>query len=154
MNSCIPSGNLAKKDCCDDEDGNLSVTSYISTINFYNVSKSVAYGLQSHKNSSSTEIILVIWVITLVCEELRQVHDLKFFMLMSFVFILAFGVSFYSLVFGVQEFTWHLSQLSLDDKSITKTETTEDAYGAEVYYNYLKQERKLLDEPDLDEERV
>ncbi|CAF1344386.1 unnamed protein product [Rotaria sordida] len=110
---------------------------------------------------------------------------------MSFVFLLAFGVSFYSLVFGVQEFTWHLSQaletfeenfkangytafilllgymtivsillvnprekLSLDDKSITKIETTEDAYGDEVYYNYLKQERKLLDEPDLDEERV
>ncbi|CAF4395286.1 unnamed protein product [Rotaria sordida] len=77
MNSCIPSGNLAKKDCCDDEDGNLSVTSYISTINFYNVSKSVAYGLQSHKNSSSTEIILVIWVITLVCEELRQLFVIR-----------------------------------------------------------------------------
>ncbi|CAF4186934.1 unnamed protein product, partial [Rotaria sordida] len=44
--------------------------------------------------------------------------------------------------------------LSLDDKSITKIETTEDAYGDEVYYNYLKQERKLPDEPDLDEERV
>ncbi|CAF1392195.1 unnamed protein product [Rotaria sordida] len=45
-------------------------------------------------------------------------------------------------------------KLSLDDKSITKLETTEDAYGDEVYYNYLKQERKLPDEPDLDEERV
>ncbi|CAF4253618.1 unnamed protein product, partial [Rotaria sordida] len=44
--------------------------------------------------------------------------------------------------------------LSLNDKSITKVETIEDAYCDEVYYNYLKQERKLLDEPDLDEERV
>ncbi|CAF0994204.1 unnamed protein product [Rotaria sordida] len=189
----------------------------------------------------------------------EMVHDLKFFMLMFFVFILAFGVSFYSLVFGVQEFTWHLPQnfkangyaafilllgymtivsillvnlliamfsnsfdrrqnnadriwkfqryslvseylsrpsfpspfiflshcvrltlytlakccksefvqnkyrqhvnrtkykLSLNDKSITKVETIEDAYCDEIYYNYLKQERKLLDEPDLDEERV
>ncbi|CAF0789633.1 unnamed protein product [Rotaria sordida] len=40
----------------------------------------------------------------------EMVHGLKFFMLMFFVFILAFGVSFYSLVFGVQEFTWHLPQ--------------------------------------------
>ncbi|CAF1365162.1 unnamed protein product, partial [Rotaria sordida] len=366
MNSCLPSDNLAKKDCCNDKDDNLSVTSYVSTISSYNVSKSVAYGLQPHKTPSSTEIILVIWVITLVCEEFRQlfaiqtpstqnaftiyfksywnqldvvaiilffvaivlrylpisecfcaariilsfdlsvwfirtlemftavkllgpklvmisemVHDLKFFMIMFFVFILAFGVSFYSLIFGVQEFTWHLPRkiinlaywhifgeiqdlevfeenfkangyaafilllgymtivsillvnlliamfsntfdrlqnnadriwkfqryslmceylsrpsfpppfiflshcgrltlytlakccklefiqnkyrqhinrtkykLSLDDKSITKLETTEDAYGDEVYYNYLKQERKLPDEPDLDEERV
>ncbi|CAF4186702.1 unnamed protein product, partial [Rotaria sordida] len=77
MNSCIPSGNLAKKDCCDDEDGNLSVTSYTSTITFYNVSKSVVYGLQSHKNPSSTEIILVMWVITLVCEELRQLFVIR-----------------------------------------------------------------------------
>ncbi|CAF3965104.1 unnamed protein product [Rotaria sordida] len=219
----------------------------------------------------------------------EMVHDLNFFMLMFFVFILAFGVSFYSLVFGVQEFTWHLPrkiinlaywhifgeierleifeenfkangyaafilllgymtivsillvnlliamfsntfdrlqsnadriwkfqryslvseylsrpsfpspfiflshcvrltlytlakccksefiqnkyrqhvnrtkysktyffflELSFDDKSITKIETIEDAYCDEIYYNYLKQERKLLDEPDLDEERV
>ena len=47
-----------------------------------------------------------------------------------------------------------LLELSLDDKSITKIKTTEDAYGDEVYYNYLKQERKLIDESDLDEERV
>ncbi|CAF4855404.1 unnamed protein product [Rotaria sp. Silwood1] len=366
MNSCIPSGSLAKKDCCNDEDSNLSVTSYTSPTSMYNISKSVAYGLQPHEHPSFTEITLVIWVITLVYEELRQlfaiqtpsaqnaitvyfksywnqldvvaiilffagitlryipisecfcaarivlsfdlfiwfirtlemftavkllgpklvmigemVHDLKFFMLMFFVFILAFGVSFYSLVFGVQEFTWHLPRkiinlaywhifgeiealetfdenfkangyaafilllgymtivsillvnlliamfsntfdrlqsnadriwkfqryslvceylsrpslpppfiflshcgrltlyilakccksefiqnkyrqhmnrtkykLSLDDKSITIIETTEDAYGDEVYYNYLKQERKLLDEPDLDEERI
>ncbi|CAF4196484.1 unnamed protein product [Rotaria sordida] len=186
MNSCIPSDNLAKKDCCDDKDDSLSVTSYTSTISSYNVSKSVVYGLQPHKKPSSTEIILVIWVITLLfaiqtpstqnvftiyfksywnqldvvaiilffvgivlryipisecfCAARiilsfdlsiwfirtldmftvvkllgsklvmigEMVHDLKFFMLMFFVFILAFGVSFYSLVFGVQEFTWHL----------------------------------------------
>lgn len=37
-----------------------------------------------------------------------QVNDLKFFMLMLTVFILAFGVSSYSLIYGIQEFSWHL----------------------------------------------
>ncbi|CAF0790385.1 unnamed protein product [Adineta steineri] len=38
----------------------------------------------------------------------EMVHDLKFFMLMLIVFILAFGVSSYSLIYGVRPFTWHL----------------------------------------------
>ncbi|CAF0727257.1 unnamed protein product [Adineta ricciae] len=38
----------------------------------------------------------------------EMVHDLKFFMLMLIVFILAFGVSSYSLIYGVQKFSWHL----------------------------------------------
>ncbi len=33
---------------------------------------------------------------------------MKFFMLMLTVFILAFGVSSYSLIFGIQKFSWHL----------------------------------------------
>ena len=37
-----------------------------------------------------------------------QAHDLKFFMLMLTVFILAFGVPSYSLIYGVQEFSWHI----------------------------------------------
>jgi hypothetical protein len=37
-----------------------------------------------------------------------KAHDLKFFMLMLTVFILAFGISSYSLIHGVQTFTWHL----------------------------------------------
>ncbi|CAF2960103.1 unnamed protein product [Rotaria sp. Silwood2] len=338
MNSCIPSGSLAKKGCCNDEDSNLSVTSYTSTISLYNISKSVAYGLQPHENPSFTEITLVIWVITLVHEELRQlvaiqtpsarnaitvyfksywnqldvVAILLFFVGITLRYVpisecfcaarivLSFDLSIWFIrtlemftavkllgpklvmigemvIFGVQEFTWHLPRkiinlaywhifgeiealetfdangyaafilllgymtivsillvnlliamfsntfdrlqsnadriwkfqryslvceylsrpslpppfiflshcgrltlyilakccksefiqnkyrqhmnrtkykLSLDDKSITIIETTEDAYGDEVYYNYLKQERKLLDEPDLDEERI
>jgi hypothetical protein len=37
-----------------------------------------------------------------------KVHDLKFFMIMLTVFILAFGISSYSLIYGVQEFNWDL----------------------------------------------
>ena len=39
---------------------------------------------------------------------LFEVHDMKFFMLMLTVFILAFGVPAHSLIYGVEEFTWHL----------------------------------------------
>ncbi len=37
-----------------------------------------------------------------------KAHDLKFFMLMLTVFILAFGVPSYSLIYGVQQFSWHI----------------------------------------------
>jgi hypothetical protein len=37
-----------------------------------------------------------------------KAHDLKFFMLMLTVFILAFGVPSYSLIYGVQKFSWHI----------------------------------------------
>ena len=33
---------------------------------------------------------------------------MKFFMLMLTVFILAFGVPSYSLIYGVQKFSWHI----------------------------------------------
>ncbi len=42
----------------------------------------------------------------------------------------------------------------LDEKKVKNIEIAEDALGDEVYYNYLKSTRKLLDETDLDEERV
>ena len=35
-------------------------------------------------------------------------HDLKFYMIMLIVFIMGFGVSSYSLIYGAKEFTWHL----------------------------------------------
>ncbi|CAF1628691.1 unnamed protein product [Didymodactylos carnosus] len=38
----------------------------------------------------------------------EMVHDLKFFVMMLTVFILAFGVSSYGLIYGVQPFSWHL----------------------------------------------
>ena len=39
---------------------------------------------------------------------LLEAHDLKFFMLMLTVFILGFGVSSYSLLYGTKDFSWHL----------------------------------------------
>ncbi len=41
-------------------------------------------------------------------EMFSKAHDLKFFMLMLTVFILGFGVPSYALIYGTQEFTWHL----------------------------------------------
>ncbi len=41
-------------------------------------------------------------------------HDLKFFMLMLTVFILAFGVPAYSIMYGVEEFSWHLPRTLLN----------------------------------------
>ncbi|CAF0789998.1 unnamed protein product [Adineta ricciae] len=38
----------------------------------------------------------------------EMAHDLKFFMLMLTVFILGFGVSSYSLLYGTKDFSWHL----------------------------------------------
>ncbi|UJR33550.1 hypothetical protein I4U23_020992 [Adineta vaga] len=158
-----------------------------------NSNKTIPYGFQRRSRPANTEIVLAIWVFTLLCEEIRQlfsteaqskrnaitayfkifwnkldvlaivlffigftlrflpvsecfcaarivlsvdltiwfmrsldifaavkrlgpklvmigemVHDLKFFMLMLIVFILAFGVSSYSLIYGVQKFSWHL----------------------------------------------
>ncbi|CAF2701386.1 unnamed protein product [Rotaria sp. Silwood2] len=62
------------------------------------------------------------------------------------------------LEFVQNKYAEHLSRtkykISLDDKSVTKIETAEDAYGDEVYYSFLKMGRKSFDETDLDEERV
>ncbi len=43
-----------------------------------------------------------------------KVHDLTFFMLILTVFILAFGVPTFSLLFGVQKFSWHLPRAILN----------------------------------------
>jgi hypothetical protein len=45
-------------------------------------------------------------------------------------------------------------EIIVDEKKATFIEIVEDALGDEVYYGYLKLDRKLLDETDLDEERV
>jgi len=47
-----------------------------------------------------------------------------------------------------------LVEIFLDEKSASNIEIAEDALGDEVYYNYLKMGRKLVDENELDEERV
>ncbi|CAF1319031.1 unnamed protein product [Rotaria sordida] len=38
----------------------------------------------------------------------EMMHDLKFYMIMLVVFIMGFGVSSYSLIYGAKAFTWHL----------------------------------------------
>ncbi|CAF0905041.1 unnamed protein product [Rotaria sordida] len=206
VDTCAPFSNSEnREDSISGKDDNEPITTNLWTGNAHNTSKSVSYGFQRRKRPAATEIILVIWVFTLVCEEIRQlftieaqstrnaviayfktfwnkldvlalvlffvgfalryiptsqcfcaarivlsvdlsiwfirsldmfaavkrlgpklvmigemqqylhhvlqvnlVHDLKFFMLMFFVFILAFGVPFYGLVYGVQEFSRHL----------------------------------------------
>ena len=45
-------------------------------------------------------------------------------------------------------------ETEFDPKTATIIETVEDAIGDEVYYNHLKIDRKLVDEMDLDEERM
>lgn len=45
-------------------------------------------------------------------------------------------------------------EITVDEKKATHIEIAEDAFGDEVYYNYLKLNRKLIDDTDLDEERV
>ncbi|CAF3534340.1 unnamed protein product [Rotaria sp. Silwood1] len=44
----------------------------------------------------------------------EMVHDLKFFMLMLTVFILGFGVSSYSLIYGANPFNWDLPRRIID----------------------------------------
>jgi uncharacterized phage-associated protein len=54
-------------------------------------------------------------------------------------------------------FDWNIFvivEIFLDEKSANNVEIAEDALGDEVYYNYLKVGRKLIDENILDEERV
>ncbi|CAF3921870.1 unnamed protein product, partial [Rotaria sp. Silwood1] len=167
-----------------------NLTNINMTINVNSSSKS---NLQSHYGPSTSELILVLWVFTLFCEEIRQIrankvhslykkikvylsifwnkldtlaiilfilgcilrflpinqcfcfarivlaidlciwyirtldifsaikrlgpklvmigemiHDLKFFMLMLIVFILAFGVPAYSLLDGIEKHSWHM----------------------------------------------
>jgi hypothetical protein len=45
-------------------------------------------------------------------------------------------------------------EISVDEKYASNIEAAEDALGDEVYYNYLKFGRKLVDKPENDEERV
>ncbi|CAF0806293.1 unnamed protein product [Adineta ricciae] len=153
----------------------------------------VQYGYQQHTRPSATEIVLIVWMFTLLCEEIRQifamevqsilgklfayidifwnkldvlaillffiafvlrfipvsecfctariilaidlsiwyirtldtfsavkrlgpklvmigemVYDMKFYMVMLTVFILAYGVPTYSLMYGVEKFSWHI----------------------------------------------
>ncbi|CAF1382782.1 unnamed protein product, partial [Rotaria sordida] len=181
-----------KDNVADKNDNQPSInTSLIG--NRYNASTSGSYESQRRKRPSGIEFVLVIWIFTLVCEEIRQlfateaqskrnaiiayfkvfwnkldvlavvlffigftlrfiptvecfcaarvvlsidltvwfmrtldlfaavkrlgpklvmigemVNDLRFFMIMLIVFILAFGVSSYSLIHGIQKLSWHL----------------------------------------------
>jgi uncharacterized phage-associated protein len=54
----------------------------------------------------------------------------------------------------IEIFLFIVVEIFLDEKSATNIEIVEDALGDEVYYNYLKMGRKLVDESILDEERA
>jgi hypothetical protein len=45
-------------------------------------------------------------------------------------------------------------EISVDEKSANTIEVAEDALGDDVYINYLKFGRKLVDKTENDEERV
>ena len=45
------------------------------------------------------------------------------------------------------------TEVMLDEKTATTIEIAEDALGDEVYYNYTKMGRKLVDESDIDDDR-
>ena len=47
-----------------------------------------------------------------------------------------------------------IAEISVDDKYAGIIEVAEDALGDEVYYNYLKFGRKIVDSTENDEERV
>ena len=47
-----------------------------------------------------------------------------------------------------------LLEKTLDEKCMESIEISEDAIGDEVYYNYLKMGRKLIDDMVLDEEQM
>ncbi|CAF3833359.1 unnamed protein product, partial [Rotaria sp. Silwood1] len=164
-----------------------------------NENSSSKFGLEQHNRPTTSEIILVLWMFTLFCEEIRQVlsmevqsisgklaayfsifwnkldliaivlffiafilrllpmsecfcsariilaidlsmwyirtldifspvkrlgpklvmigemvHDLKFYMLMLTIFILAYGVPTYNLLYGVQKFSWHIPRAILN----------------------------------------
>ena len=43
-----------------------------------------------------------------------KIYDLKFFILILSVFLFAFGIPAYSLIYGVEEFSWHLPRIILN----------------------------------------
>ncbi|CAF4848171.1 unnamed protein product, partial [Rotaria sp. Silwood1] len=196
--------------------------------NGYNASTSGSYGFQQHKRPSGTEFVLLIWIFTLVCEEIRQlfsteaqskqnaiiayfkifwnkldalaivlffigftlrfipiaecycaarivlsvdltlwfirtldmfaavkrlgpklimigemVNDLRFFMTMFIVFVLAFGVSSYSLIHGIQKFSWHLPRNIINHAywqifgDLNTLETFSNNYKANGYVAFI-----------------
>ncbi|CAF2970713.1 unnamed protein product [Rotaria sp. Silwood2] len=197
---CAPTGDSkdSKDNVVDKNDNQPNIYNPLIR-NEYNASTLGSYGFQRHKRPSAIEFVLLIWIFTLVCEEIRQmistntqsrrnaiityfknfwneldilaivvffvgfilrflptvecfcaariilsvdlaiwfirslsmftalkqlgpklvmigemVQDLKFFVLMLIVFILAFGVPSYSLIYGVQKFSWHLPRIILN----------------------------------------
>ncbi|CAF2711036.1 unnamed protein product [Rotaria sp. Silwood2] len=76
--TCAPSSNSVNyKDSTADKDDNGPLTSHTLTESSSNATKSVPYGFQKRNQPSITEIILVVWVITLVCEEVRQLISIE-----------------------------------------------------------------------------
>ncbi|CAF0852590.1 unnamed protein product [Rotaria sordida] len=189
----FPLYGLQSNKCLANSNVNIDLDIRKESLKKTNNSQSFSYNLHHHKRLATTEIILIVWIFALFCDEIRQIfeielksihskilayssvfwnkldflalslffigfilriwpttrcfcaarivlavdlslwyirtldmfaaikrlgpklvmigemiHDLKFFMLMLTVFVLAFGVPTYSLVYGVEKFTWHL----------------------------------------------
>jgi hypothetical protein len=62
-----------QKDRDSDNNANQPVINSTTNGNSHNASKTVSYGLQRHRQPTLPEYILVVWVFTLLCEEIRQV---------------------------------------------------------------------------------
>ncbi len=70
---CAPTKEATEYSNHAHDDDNTPVKNRTSTGDKYNTYKSASYGFEKHARPSNTEIVLVVWVFTLLCEEIRQV---------------------------------------------------------------------------------
>jgi len=71
---CAPAkAALERGDYITDDNANKPVINRTLIGDTSNTKKSVSYGFERHKRPATTELILVSWVFTLLCEEIRQV---------------------------------------------------------------------------------
>lgn len=71
---CAPASvSVNHKEHPTDATNNDLVTRYPASENQSVTNKSIPYGFQRHNQPSFNELLLFIWVFTLICEEIRQV---------------------------------------------------------------------------------
>ena len=69
---CLPAKEPIQRER-DADDVRLTASVGNHTVLGKNDNKSVEYGFEQHARPSITELILVVWIFTLLCEEIRQV---------------------------------------------------------------------------------
>ncbi len=73
-NTCPPAGDSKdNKDNASDKGDDKSTLSNLVLQNISNISASGSQGLQRIKRPSTIEFILLVWILSLACEEIRQV---------------------------------------------------------------------------------